>query len=114
VCGHNVSAFDLRFLVQRFTVHGIRPPAIISRAASAKPWESDKVFDTMTQWAGVGNRVSLEKLCLAFGINSPKTDLDGSKVAAAVAAGRLDDVATYCAGDVEAVRKVFNRLTFAG
>lgn len=113
VCGHNVSGFDLRFLSQRFTVHGIRPPAIIGRAASAKPWESNKVFDTMVQWAGVGNRVSLEKLCLALGIESPKTDLDGSKVAAAVAAGRLDDVATYCAGDVEAVRKVFNRLTFA-
>ena len=113
VCGHNVSAFDLRFLVQRFTVHGILPPAIIRRSAGAKPWESDKVFDTMVQWAGVGNRVSLEKLCLAFGIESPKTDLDGSKVAAAVAAGRLDDVAKYCAGDVEAVRKVFNRLTFA-
>lgn len=113
VCGHNVSAFDLRFLVQRFTVHGILPPAIIRRAGGAKPWESDKVFDTMIQWAGVGNRVSLEKLCLTFGIESPKTDLDGSKVAAAVAAGRIDDVAAYCAGDVEAVRKVFNRLTFA-
>ena len=113
VCGHNVSAFDLRFLVHRFTVHGVLPPSIIRRAAGAKPWESDKVFDTMVQWAGVGNRVSLEKLCLAFGIESPKTDLDGSKVAAAVAAGRLDDVAKYCAGDVEAVRKVFNRLTFA-
>lgn len=113
VCGHNVSAFDLRFLVQRFTVNNIIPPAAISRAANAKPWEANKVFDTMAHWAGVGNRVSLEKLCIALSIESPKTGLDGSKVAAAVAAGRLDDVAIYCAGDVEAVRRVFNRLTFA-
>lgn len=82
-------------------------------AANAKPWEANKVFDTMAHWAGVGNRVSLEKLCIALSIESPKTGLDGSKVAAAVAAGRLDDVAIYCAGDVEAVRRVFNRLTFA-
>ena len=113
VCGHNVSAFDLRFLMQRYIVHGIIPPAVISRAAGAKPWESDKVFDTMTQWAGVGNRVSLEKLCLALGIESMETDIEGSNVAAAVVAGRLDDVAAYCAGDVEDVRKAFKRMTFA-
>lgn len=112
VVGHNVSAFDLRFLVQRFTVHGIKPPAVIARAAQAKPWEADKVFDTMIQWAGTGNRVSLERLCMALGVESPKTDLDGSKVAAAVAAGRIDDVAAYCSGDVQATRKVWQRMTF--
>jgi 3'-5' exonuclease len=112
VIGHNVSAFDLRFLVQRFMVCGIKPPSVIARAAQAKPWESDKVFDTMVQWAGVGNRVSLEKLCMALSIASPKTDLDGSKVAAAVAAGRIEDVADYCAGDVDAMRKVWRRMTF--
>ena len=112
VVGHNVSAFDLRFLVQRFMVHGIKPPAVIARAAQAKPWESEKVFDTMVQWAGTGNRVSLERLCMALGVESPKTDIDGSKVAAAVAAGRIADVADYCAGDVMAVRSVWKRMTF--
>lgn len=113
VIGHNVSSFDLRFLVQRFTVHGIRPPSVILRAAQAKPWESDKVFDTMVQWSGVGNRVSLEKLCLALGIPTPKGDITGATVAAAVAAGRLADVAAYCTGDVLAVRDVHLRMTFA-
>lgn len=113
VVGHNVSAFDLRFLVQRFTVHGIRPPLVIHRASQAKPWELDKVFDTMVQWAGVGNRVSLEKLCLALGIPNPKSDITGATVAAAVAAGRIADVAAYCAGDVEACRAAHLRMTFA-
>ncbi len=112
VVGHNVSAFDLRFLVQRFMVHGIKPPAVIASAAQAKPWEADEVFDTMVQWAGAGNRVSLERLCMALGIESPKTDIEGSKVAAAVAAGRIADVADYCAGDVMAVRSVWKRMTF--
>jgi len=114
VVGHNVSGFDLRFLMQRFIVNNIRPPAVIARAARAKPWEEDKVFDTMVQWSGTGARPggSLEKLCMALSIASPKTDLDGSKVAAAVAAGRIDDVADYCALDVDATRKVWRRMTF--
>lgn len=112
VIGHNVSAFDLRFLVQRYIVHGIKPPAVIARAAQAKPWESDRVFDTMVQWAGTGNRISLEKLCMALSIESPKTDLDGSKVAQWVADGRIAEVADYCMGDVDAVRSVWKRMTF--
>lgn len=113
VIGHNVSSFDLRFLVQRFIVNGIRPPMVIQRAAQAKPWESDKVFDTMVQWAGVGNRISLDKLCLALGIPSPKGDMDGSMVAEYVAAGRIEEVAVYCCRDVEAARAVHQRMTFA-
>lgn len=113
VIGHNVSSFDLRFLTQRFIVHGIRPPHVISRAAQAKPWEQDKVFDTMVQWSGVGQRVSLDKLCVALEIPSPKGDITGATVAAAVAAGRIDDVAAYCVKDVEAVRAVHRRMTFA-
>lgn len=113
VIGHNVSSFDLRFLVQRFIVNGIRPPMVIQRAAQAKPWESDKVFDTMVQWAGVGNRISLDKLCLALGIPSPKGEMDGSMVAEYVAAGRIEEVAAYCCRDVEAARAVHQRMTFA-
>jgi len=112
VVGHNVSSFDLRFMVQRSIVRGIRPHGVIARAAQAKPWETDKVFDTMVQWAGVGNRISLDKLCKALGIESPKGDLDGSKVWDYVKAGRIAEVADYCAGDVAATREVHRRLTF--
>jgi len=113
VIGHNVSSFDLRFLTQRFIVNGIKPPLLIQRAAQAKPWEADKVFDTMIQWAGVGNRISLEKLCLALSIPSPKSDITGATVAAAVSDGRIAEVAAYCERDVEAVRAVYRRMTFA-
>lgn len=113
VIGHNVSGFDLRFLVQRFTVHGMRPPLAIARAAQAKPWETEKVYDTMVQWAGAGSRISLDRLCKALSIESPKGDLDGSKVYDYVKAGRIVEVSDYCAKDVEAVRKVHRRMTFA-
>jgi hypothetical protein len=113
IIGHNVSAFDLRFLAQRFVVNGIKPPMVIARAAQAKPWESDKVFDTMVQWAGVGGRVSLDKLCLALSIPSPKGELDGSKVWQFVQDGRIAEVADYCKRDVEAARAIWRRMTFA-
>lgn len=113
VVGHNVVGFDLRFLTQRSIVRGIRPPAVLSRAAAAKPWEADKVYDTMVQWAGTGSRISLEKLCKALDIPSSKGDLDGSKVWDYVKAGRLQEVADYCRRDVEAVRQVHQRMTFA-
>jgi DNA polymerase elongation subunit (family B) len=112
VIGHNVSSFDLRFLSQRFIVHGIRPPMVIARAAAAKPWEIDRVFDTMIQWAGVGGRISLERLCLALSLPSPKGELDGSKVWQYVQDGKHDEVARYCERDVETTRTVHRRMTF--
>lgn len=112
VIGFNVSAFDLRFLTQRYIVNGIRPPMAIARAARAKPWEDTIVFDAMVQWAGVGQRISLDKLCLALSIPSPKGDMDGSQVSEYVAAGRIAEVAEYCKKDVEATREVWRRMTF--
>ena len=112
IVGHNVAAFDLRFLVQRYIVNGLKPHPLIARAAQAKPWESEKVYDTMVQWAGVGNRVGMKKLCLALGI--PDTDeVDGNMVAGLVAAGKLADVAAHCVADVIKTREVYRRMVFA-
>ena len=113
VVGHNVASFDLRFLMHRYIVNGIRPHSVISRASQAKPWESEKVFDTMVQWAGVGNRIKLDKLCKALNVPTPKGDIDGSKVWDYVNAGRIEEVAAYCKKDVEATRQVYKRMTFA-
>lgn len=110
--GHNVAGFDLRFMVQRSIVKGVRPHGIIARAAQAKPWEADKVFDTMAQWSGAGKSISLDKLCKALGVPSPKGDITGATVWDAVKAGRIAEVAEYCAGDVIATREVHRRLTF--
>jgi hypothetical protein len=111
--GHNLVGFDLRFLYQRSVMLGIRPPVWLP--INAKPWD-DSVFDTMTAWAGFGNRVSLDKLCRAFGIAAKGSEIgeeiDGSKVYDFVKAGRIKDVAKYCAADVERTRQVHRRLTF--
>lgn len=112
VVGHNVASFDLRFIVQRSIVRGVRPHPILTAAAQAKPWELDKIYDTMIQWAGVGGRISLDKLCRALGLPG-KGDMDGSKVWDAIKEGRIAEVAEYCADDVRKVRAVHQRMTFA-
>jgi predicted PolB exonuclease-like 3'-5' exonuclease len=75
------------------------------------------VFDTMTAWAGWGGRVSLARLCAALGLPAKgseigEDEMDGSRVWDFVQAGRLDDVAEYCRGDVERVRLLHHRLNF--
>lgn len=108
--GHNILSFDLRFLWQRCVVNRINPPSFIP--FNAKPWDG-KVFDTMTAWNPAREKsVSLDKLCLALGIPSPKGDLDGSKVAEYWQAGRHQEVAAYCMADVEAVRQCHKRMLF--
>lgn len=110
VVGHNHVNFDLRFLFQRFCINGINPPHVLP--FHAKPWDKG-VFDTMVQWAGVGNFVSLDDLCFAFGIESSKGDLDGSKVAQYYADGRIEEIKAYCVGDVDKTFEVYQRMVFA-
>lgn len=111
VVGHNVAGFDLRFLAQRSIVHGVQPHTVIARAAQAKPWESDKVFDTMVQWAGIGKTISLDKLCNALGLPR-KGNITGADVWPMVQDGKIQEVADYCAQDVIKTRMVHQRMTF--
>lgn len=107
--GHNIIGFDLKFLWKRCVILGIRPPPLPFKA---KPWDSS-VFDSMLQWdSDVSKRISLDNLCHALGVKSPKGEMDGSMVSDAFNAGRFDDIAKYCAQDVEAVRDVYRRMTF--
>ena len=111
VVGHNVSGFDLRFLWQRYIGNSIRPHANINASAHAKASDVE-ILDTTAQFAGHGNRISMDKLCLALSIPSPKGDMDGSMVNQAVKDGRLLDVVEYCKRDVRATREVYRRMTF--
>lgn len=111
VVGHNVLSFDLRFLLQRYIVNGIKPHPIIATTVNSKAWDN-RVFDTMIQFAGFGNKISLDKLCLALSIPSPKNGIDGSKVGQFVADGRIAEVAEYCKKDCIATREAYKKMTF--
>jgi hypothetical protein len=108
--GHNVAAFDMRFILCRAIVLGIRIPTIIPR--DIKPWSQD-IFDTMTAWAGVRNTISQDRLSEALGLTG-KGDFDGSMVAAAWANGAHAKIADYCKRDVETVRAIHKRFEAVG
>lgn len=111
--GHNLSGFDLRFLFHRSVVLGFKPPACLMKAMRAKPWDSC-IADTMLMWSpDRDKRISLDKLCKALGIQTPKGDLDGSKVWDYYRDGRIQEIADYCKKDIVATREVYKRLVFA-
>ena len=108
VVGHNVAAFDLRFLRQRSIVQGVQPP--LSIPFDAKPWD-DVIFDTMIQWSGLKAGGSMDKLCLALGIPG-KGDISGADVWPMAQAGKFVEIAAYCRGDVERTRAIHKRMSF--
>lgn len=109
--GHYITGFDLRFIMCRAIILGVRVPALWPR--DPKPWDQ-AVFDTMTAWAGARGTISLDRLCEALGIESPKSELTGAGVAQAWADGRFDEIAAYNRGDVVAVREVYRKFEAVG
>lgn len=108
--GHNIENFDLRFIYQRAIVLGIKPPSFLP--LNSKSYNNMYIFDTMTEWAGKRNYVSLNEVCLSLGIPPKGDEIDGSKVWDFVQAGELKRVAEYCADDVEKVRAIHKRMAF--
>lgn len=100
--GHNITKFDDRFIFQRSVINGVKPYYTASR---------QNTYDTMTEWAGYGGMVSLDKLCKVLDIEQ-KGEIDGSKVWQYVQDGKINEVAEYCGKDVERVRQVYKRMNF--
>lgn len=110
VCGHNVAGFDLPFLKQRSIIKQVRPTPSMMAAMKAKKWDSC-IADTMLMWCDDSQkRVSMDKLCKAFGI-AGKGDFDGSMVADTWPIDP-EKVIEYCKDDVRRTREIFKRITF--
>lgn len=108
--GHNIENFDLRFIFQRAIILGIKPPSFLP--LNNKSYNNLNVFDTMTEWAGKRNFVSLNELCIALNVPPKDDDIDGSKVWDYVKSGQINRVAEYCGDDVDKVRVVYNKMNF--
>ncbi len=68
------------------------------------------VHDTMVEWAGSRDRISLDRLCKVFGIEG-KGDITGADVYPMYKEGRIDEISQYCAHDVDITRAVYKRMT---
>jgi len=108
---HN-AAFDLPFIWHRCIVNGVRLPFKFPRPSAR---EGKDYGCTMLAWAGYGGRVSLDALCRALSIPSPKDGgIDGAGVYDAWLDGRYTDIADYNLRDALATRDVWQRLQGAG
>jgi predicted PolB exonuclease-like 3'-5' exonuclease len=108
-CGHNVRDFDLRFLYQRTVVrHG--QALKYHLPVNTRPGDP-RVFDTMTQWAGWGNRISLAELSAILGTDGKTHGFTGADVWPTFQTpGGIEKIAAYCKQDVEAVRQIYRRM----
>jgi DNA polymerase elongation subunit (family B) len=108
IVGHNIIGFDLPFIFQRCLVNNIpaRPPINLGE------YNVRGVFDTMRGWwLGSRNRVGLDDIAWALGLESSKTEsVEGSKVFELYQAGRLAEIREYNLNDVRVTRKVYERL----
>lgn len=108
--GHYITGFDLRFILCRAVVLGVRIPKCIPR--DIKPW-GDRTFDTMTAWAGKRGTISMDNLATALGIEG-KDGFDGSMVAEAWANGDHEKIAEYCKDDVRITRDIWRKFQEVG
>lgn len=108
--GHNILDFDLRFIMQRSIINGIKP----SKELSFARYRKEPIYDIMYEWTrwNAYDKISLENLALALDIRSPKDGIDGSRVYEFYQAGRYEEICRYCNADVETVRAIYRRMTF--
>lgn len=106
VVSYNGRGFDVPFLIGRSLVH--RVPArvdLLSNRYSLRPHLD--LCNVLTTGRG---GTSLDVVCWALGLASPKEEMDGSMVATAYAKGDLASIALYNAGDVRATTAVYQRV----
>ncbi|HNP18430.1 MAG TPA: 3'-5' exonuclease [Fulvivirga sp.] len=111
LCAHNGKEFDFPYLSRRMLINGISLPTVLNLSGK-KPWEVNHL-DTMDMWkfGDWKNYTSLDLLAAIFGIESSKTDMDGSMVNSAYYNDDgLDKIATYCLQDVVVTAKIYAKL----
>lgn len=112
VIGHNVMEFDAPFIYKRSMVCGVAATVSLSFAR----YRRQPIYDTLKEWAHWDQRryISLMELARVLKVEITETDgMDGSRVYEFYCAGKHEEIAAYCIQDVEVVRAVYRRMTFA-
>jgi len=111
---YNGRGFDLPVLIHRSVKHDvIDGRALLVKAMNESRYRPSLHVDVMdvVTFCGAGKRWPMSTYAVGYGYSSPKTEMDGSQVSAAVQAGRLIDVVRYCARDVLATAHIFERTS---
>lgn len=109
IISYNGRGFDVPFLVHRSMIHGI--PArvdLLSNRYALRPHLD--LYRALTFGERQLGPTSLDVVCWALGIESPKGQMDGSMVAPAYARGEIQKIAEYNAQDVRATAQVYRTV----
>jgi predicted PolB exonuclease-like 3'-5' exonuclease len=109
VVSFNGRGFDVPFLVTRSLILGV--PArvdLVSSPFSLRPHLD--LYRVLGHGRGGLGGASLDVICWALGVDSPKGELDGSMVAPTYARGDIEAIAAYNAADVRATAAVYRHL----
>ncbi len=109
VVTYNGRNFDVPFLIGRSLIHGVP----VRTDLHSSPYSLRPHLDLYSLVGGRGGRggpASLDVVCWALGLTSPKEAMDGSMVATFYAKGELQTIAEYNAGDVRATTQVYQRV----
>lgn len=102
----NGKRFDAEFLLTRTLRHGLLP--LRSDLLDQYPYSHTPHCDLLTVWRRAAMR--LEDVCELLGVESPKRDLNGGAVFAAIEAGDIEAVTHYCEADVKATLACYARM----
>lgn len=109
---HNAKGFDLPFIRKRAMICGVNYiDKLKGNDSGIKPWLlDDVVVDTMEHWKGSNFiNTSLELICYALNIPTPKGTIRGNEVSDTYFSGGIETIVKYCEGDVIAVANVIRR-----
>ena len=111
LCGHNIKGYDVPFLCRRYLLNGLPIPKVLN-VTGKKPWEMNFLIDTMEFWkfGSFKYNASLDLLCAAFGLPSPKSEMDGSQVFGKYQEGDFEAIARYCEEDVKSCVRLYKTI----
>jgi len=106
VISFNGRNFDAPFLMIRSAMNKVKP----SKNLVSKKFDSAFHIDLLDQFTyfGLTRKFNLDFYCQAFCIESPKTKgISGMEVKNLYEAGRIKDIAVYCADDIYATYQLY-------
>lgn len=100
LCGFRILYFDIVWVLRKLSKYRISPADIIY-THNKKPWEM-RITDISDDWKGkFAWSNSFDELSYELGIESPKSNMNGSEVHTAYWSGKLGKIKEYCEKDVE-------------
>ena len=108
--GYRIKAFDIPWIIHKMNKYNIEPPKLLD-IQGKKPWEI-AAFDLADGWKQQFKYyMSFDEVAYELDVESPKDDLDGSKVHKAY---WVDDdlvgIKTYCEKDVITCMRVAEKM----